>query len=445
MQDDHLVSKTVEMTVHFRRSPPTLPALTILNRTVMAVESRKVLGTTITRDLKWDSNISSIINRAKQRIYFLRQLRKFNLPQELIMQFYTAITESIITMSITVSSGILNSTPMTEPEYLGYENHTNLTTVPPPCRDVPCIFYAAVNVIIFILGVAGNGLVIWIAGFKVKKSVNATWYLRLAVSDIIFCSFLPIGIVHVIRDNWIFGLFMCKFLFFLMFLNWFSSIFLLVIISVDRCVVVMFPVWAQNKRTVRKASVIVMLAWIISAALSLLTAFHLDVKYDYQTQTTICHTNYKNDQQKVADVVCRFIFGFLIPYLIIIICYVVIIRKLKSNQTTKSKKPFKIMTVLIVTFLICWLPYNTFALMELDFEKYKSFYWSGSKVILVLANANSCLNPFFFCAFMGKDFKDQCYALLSKIENAIAEEEDLNKVQGTVLTTSGENKLSTTV
>ena len=95
-------AKTVEMTVDFRRSPPALPALTILDRTVVAVESCKFLGTTITRDLKWDSNISSIIKRAQQRMYFLRQLRKFNLPQELMVRFYTAIIESVITTSITV-------------------------------------------------------------------------------------------------------------------------------------------------------------------------------------------------------------------------------------------------------------------------------------------------------------------------------------------------------
>ncbi|XP_036454728.1 chemokine-like receptor 1 [Colossoma macropomum] len=337
----------------------------------------------------------------------------------------------------------MNSTPMTEPESPDYDN-TSLTTVPPVCMDLSCIFYAVANVIIFIMGVAGNGLVIWIAGFKVKKSVNSTWYLSLALSDFILCSTLPLGIVHAVKDDWIFGLFMCKLLFFNMYLNWFSSIFLLVIISVDRCVVVMFPVWAQNKRTVRKASVIVMLAWIMSAALSLPSAFYLDVLYYDNTQTTICYPNYKNDQQEIVDVMCRFVFGFVIPYLIIIICYIFIIRKLKSNQMAKSKKPFKIMTVLIVTFLVCWLPYNTFALMGLDYEKYESFYQSGSEVVVVLANANSCLNPFLY-AFMGKDFRNQCYALLSKIENAIAEEEDQNKVQGTVLTTSGENKLSTTV
>ncbi|KAI4877771.1 hypothetical protein NFI96_032660, partial [Prochilodus magdalenae] len=47
--------------------------------------------------------------------------------------------------------------------------------------------------------------------------------------------------------EWIFGSFMSKFISFFFFLNMYSSV-LLFVISVDRCVVVMFPVWAQNKR-----------------------------------------------------------------------------------------------------------------------------------------------------------------------------------------------------
>ncbi|KAK1791361.1 hypothetical protein P4O66_013374 [Electrophorus voltai] len=66
---------TMDVTVDFRRSSPTLPTLTILDRTLSAVESFKFLGITITKDLKWDSNISSIIKRTQQRMYFLDQLR----------------------------------------------------------------------------------------------------------------------------------------------------------------------------------------------------------------------------------------------------------------------------------------------------------------------------------------------------------------------------------
>ncbi len=84
----------------FRRNPPALPSLTIMNSTVTAVESFRFLGTTISQDLKWDNH--SIVKKAQQRLYFLRQLRKFNLPQELLKQFYSAIIESILCTSTTV-------------------------------------------------------------------------------------------------------------------------------------------------------------------------------------------------------------------------------------------------------------------------------------------------------------------------------------------------------
>ncbi len=78
--------KTVEMIVNFRRTPPSPPP-TIMDSTVTAVESFRLLGTTISRDLKWDNHIESIVKKAQQRMYFFRQLRKFNLPQELLKMY----------------------------------------------------------------------------------------------------------------------------------------------------------------------------------------------------------------------------------------------------------------------------------------------------------------------------------------------------------------------
>ncbi|KAK3541833.1 hypothetical protein QTP86_006052 [Hemibagrus guttatus] len=97
--------KTMEMIVDFRRNTPALPPLTIMNSTVPTVESFRFLGTTISQDLKWDTHIDSIIKKAQQRLYFLRQLRKFNLPQELLTQFYSVVIESVLCTSITVWFG----------------------------------------------------------------------------------------------------------------------------------------------------------------------------------------------------------------------------------------------------------------------------------------------------------------------------------------------------
>ncbi|KAK3511758.1 hypothetical protein QTP70_021781, partial [Hemibagrus guttatus] len=104
--------KIVEMIVDFRRNTPALPPLTIMNSTVPTVESFRFLGTTISQDLKWDTHIDATIKKAQQRLYFLRQLRKFNLPQELLIHFYSAVIESVLCTSITVWFGSATKSDM---------------------------------------------------------------------------------------------------------------------------------------------------------------------------------------------------------------------------------------------------------------------------------------------------------------------------------------------
>ncbi len=88
----------------FRRNslpPPTQHH----DSTVAAVETFKFLGSIISQDLNWDTHIDSIVKKAQQRLYFLRQLRKFNLPQELLKEFYSTVIESVLCTSITVWFG----------------------------------------------------------------------------------------------------------------------------------------------------------------------------------------------------------------------------------------------------------------------------------------------------------------------------------------------------
>ncbi|KAG9261436.1 C3a anaphylatoxin chemotactic receptor-like [Astyanax mexicanus] len=316
------------------------------------------------------------------------------------------------------SQSIMTSTPVRETQYPVSENYTTPNMAPADGNNILFVLFAVSNFIIFILGVVGNAVVIWIAGFKLKRSVNTTWYLSLAISDLMLCFFLPFGVMDMVINEWAFGFFMCKFWSFFMSLNMFSSVFLLVIISVDRCVVVVFPVWAQNKRTIRKASVVVVVMWMTAGLLSTPAAVFHDVLSDDHNHSKFCFYSYMIDQNHFAEVAGEFIFGFVVPILIVVICYVLIIQKLKTNQSARFKKPFKIMTMLITVFLIWWLPYHTVALMDLNYEKYESFLPTGYVFVIILASANSCLNPYLY-AFMGQDFKRQCFALLSKIENAI--------------------------
>lgn len=72
------------MAVDFKRRSPILPPLTC-NNTVSTVESGFWIHHS--QDLKWASIIDSAIKKSYQRIYFLLQFKKFNLPQALLIQF----------------------------------------------------------------------------------------------------------------------------------------------------------------------------------------------------------------------------------------------------------------------------------------------------------------------------------------------------------------------
>ncbi|KAK3508055.1 hypothetical protein QTP70_011851, partial [Hemibagrus guttatus] len=94
--------KTVEMTVDFRKNPAPHTPVILCDSLVSSAESFCFLGTTITKELKWEQNIRSLTKKAQQRMYFLRQLKKFLLPVKMLVNFYTAIIESVLTSSITV-------------------------------------------------------------------------------------------------------------------------------------------------------------------------------------------------------------------------------------------------------------------------------------------------------------------------------------------------------
>ena len=100
------IDKTKEMIVDFRRKNKSpINPLTINGKVVEQVSKFKFLGTTISDTLRWDDHCASILSKAHQRMFFLRKLRKFKLNQAILVQFYRAVIESVLTFSITVWYG----------------------------------------------------------------------------------------------------------------------------------------------------------------------------------------------------------------------------------------------------------------------------------------------------------------------------------------------------
>ncbi|XP_075045826.1 chemerin-like receptor 1 [Mixophyes fleayi] len=296
--------------------------------------------------------------------------------------------------------------------------------------------------IAFLLGTIGNGFVIWIAGFRMKRTVNTVWFLNLAIADFIFTFFLPLSITYTaLGYDWPFGILLCKFNSTVAFLNLFASVFLLTVISADRCVSVVRPVWAQNHRSPKLASIIAFSIWLAAFCLCSPYMAFRDTSRDDETNVTHCYNNYAfstdfEDMEVVAlrsmrhqvMISVRFLFGFLLPFGLILVFYSLMALKLRRSQFSWSSRPFRVMATVVAAFFLCWFPYHILSVLEVimhhwDNKGLKSAVLIGSPLATSLAFFNSCLNPFLY-VFLGRDFKESLRrSIFSAFESAFSEEQ----------------------
>ncbi len=100
------VSKTKELIVDFRKrqQQPYTP-LMISGTPVERVSSFKYIGVNISEDLAWTAHIQTHVKKARQRLYHLRQLRKFRVSPAILKTFYSGAIESVLTQCISVWYG----------------------------------------------------------------------------------------------------------------------------------------------------------------------------------------------------------------------------------------------------------------------------------------------------------------------------------------------------
>ncbi len=60
------------------------------------VSSFKYLGVNISEDLTWTTHIQTQVKKARQRLYHLRQLRKFRVSPAILKTFYSGAIESVL-------------------------------------------------------------------------------------------------------------------------------------------------------------------------------------------------------------------------------------------------------------------------------------------------------------------------------------------------------------
>ncbi|XP_058386051.1 N-formyl peptide receptor 2-like [Diceros bicornis minor] len=310
----------------------------------------------------------------------------------------------------------------------------------PPGYTVVLIISLVILGITFVLGILGNGLVIWVAGFRMARTVTTLCYLNLAIADFSFTATVPFLFVSmVMREQWPFGWFLCKLVNIVADINLFGSVFLIAFIALDRCICVLHPIWAQNHRTVGLATKVIIAPWILALVLTLQVLIFVTTKKD-PTGNTYCTFNFgswgstTDEKIKVAITVLtargiiRFIIGFSMPMSIVAICYGLIAARMHKKNMIKSSRTLRVLTAVVASFFLCWFPFQLMAL--LDTIWIKEIHFEGKyeivTVLLIptssLAFFNSCLNPILY-VFVGQDFRKRLiHSLPASLERALSED-----------------------
>nr|XP_055053136.1 C3a anaphylatoxin chemotactic receptor-like [Misgurnus anguillicaudatus] len=307
---------------------------------------------------------------------------------------------------------------------MGHQNLTELQTTISPIKMQEKsflsieIFKICIYFVTLVVGVIGNGLVIFVAGYKMKTTVNSIWFLNLAIADFFFLSLLILNIVDTFDKSTLnINTFILACIFFDIALNMFASVFFLTVISVDRCLCTWFIVWVQNKRTLVKARIISVFVWILSICCSI--PFGIN-------EYVLNNENFINVYMSLFTYL--FIVGFVIPFIIIASSYIAIGVGVKRLKTGNNFRPFRVIISVILAFFICWFPYHVHKLCLISAYTYnwsdsarKKLYDAGHFVDC-LAYLNSCLNPILY-VFMCDEYKKKLKkSLLLVFDGAFTEE-----------------------
>uniref|UniRef100_UPI00325C344F Soluble cytochrome b562,Mu-type opioid receptor n=1 Tax=Homo sapiens TaxID=9606 RepID=UPI00325C344F len=282
---------------------------------------------------------------------------------------------------------------------------------------ITAITIMALYSIVCVVGLFGNFLVMYvIVRYTKMKTATNIYIFNLALADALATSTLPFQSVNYLMGTWPFGTILCKIVISIDYYNMFTSIWTLCTMSVDRYIAVCHPVKALDFRTPRNAKIINVCNWILSSAIGLPVMFMATTKYrqgSIDCTLTFSHpTWYWENLLKI----CVFIFAFIMPVLIITVCYGLMILRLKSVRMLSGSKEkdrnlrriTRMVLVVVAVFIVCWTPIHIYviikALVTIPETTFQTVSWH---FCIALGYTNSCLNPVLY-AFLDENFK-RCF------------------------------------
>ncbi|XP_030745207.1 cardioacceleratory peptide receptor-like [Sitophilus oryzae] len=282
--------------------------------------------------------------------------------------------------------------------------------------------------ILFIIIVIGNSGVLYSHFIgRPRKSRMKFFIAHLAFAD------LSVGLISVLTDiiwrmtvTWYAGDASCKFIKFAQALVTYASTYVLVSLSIDRYDAIRHPM--KFSGSWRRARILIILAWAISALFSLPMLFLYEEKI-VQDQPQ-CWIEFPEQWQWQLYMVLISLALFVIPTIIITTCYAIMIKTIWSksgpqigrgnknsindrigsdnDRRASSRgliprakvKTIKITLIIVTVFILCWSPYIIFDLLQVfGYIPPTQTNTAIASFVQSLAPLNSAANPIIYGIF----------------------------------------------
>ncbi|XP_069059220.1 P2Y purinoceptor 3-like [Pleurodeles waltl] len=268
-------------------------------------------------------------------------------------------------------------------------------------EDFKKILLPVVYSVVFVVGLSLNLTVIlqiWLS----RKVLTRTkiYMLNLATADLLYVCSLPLLIYNYSNhDYWPFGDFTCRFVRFQFYSNLHGSIMFLTCMSFQRYLGICHPLSSWHKKRGKKFTWIVcVVVWFIVVAQCLPTFVYAST--GTQRNRTVCYDLSPPDRSAryFPYGITLTITGFLIPFMVILVCYCSMTKILCQKDEMigpavrkKKDKAIRMIIIVVIVFAISFFPFH---LTKTIYLIVRSLEGVPCLVLQTFAIVYKCTRPF---------------------------------------------------
>ncbi|XP_028926494.1 chemokine XC receptor 1 isoform X1 [Ornithorhynchus anatinus] len=291
------------------------------------------------------------------------------------------------------------------------------------CDSEEVFGFVSINIsvlycLVFFLSLIGNSLVLCVLiRYENLESITNTFIFNLCLSDLVFSCLLPFWTTahHL---GWIFGDVLCKILNLLFSLSLYSSIIFLTVMTIHRYLSVVNPLSTLRTHTLRYRLLVSLAIWVTSLAAAIPDAIFHKVMTGSEKAVNPEFCDYFEPKWLLVSV-CQHNVFFLFSMVIILFCYIEILRTLVRSRSRRRHRTVRLIFAIVMAYFLSWGPYNVLVFLETlvrfhiipSCSLYKQLEYA-LHISREIAFSHCCFNPVLY-VFVGIKFrrhlKSLCY------------------------------------